>query len=210
LHQIGVALSLYVDDWQKYPVFCNANTLRNKWAPRSVFWDAQILPYAQSNQAVFVCPGQQSTNRDVGVNWSVYDAYKWPWPNGSYGYNACGTGLITFSQLPGFLINLLRGSGLDSTVEWSNGGWRTPTCLPEGSVLVPGDMISMVDYDPTIDDDNDGDYNPFEVYSLTLTGSRHNGRANVVFCDGHVEYALTNYWKDYNVRPRWNYDHQPH
>jgi prepilin-type processing-associated H-X9-DG protein/prepilin-type N-terminal cleavage/methylation domain-containing protein len=210
LHQIGVALRLYVDDFQRYPVFCNAPTLQDKRTPRSAFWDAQILPYAQDNQAIFLCPGQQSTNRDVAVNWSVYDAKELPWPNGSYGYNARGEGQIEVPPPPGALLDGFRGLGLDGTVEWGDGFTRTPICLSEGSVLVPTDMIAVVDYDPTVDDDNDRDYHPIKVYSLTLTGSRHNGRANAAFCDGHVEFPLTNYLKDYSVSPRWNYDHRSH
>jgi len=40
LHQIGIALRLYVDEFRKYPVF-GSPAMTN---PRSNFWDAQILP----------------------------------------------------------------------------------------------------------------------------------------------------------------------
>ena len=96
--------------------------------------------------------------------------------------------------------------GLDNTIVWDS-GYRTLGFVPEGKVAVPDDMIAVVDYNPTIDDDGDGDYHPDGVYGFTLTGSRHNQRANGLFCDGHVEYALTNRWKD---PERWNFDHESH
>ena len=79
----------------------------------------------------------------------------------------------------------------------------------ESEVITPGDMIAVVDYNPTIDDDRDGDFHPDAVYSLTFDGVRHRWRASVVFCDAHVEYAKTNVWKSAGYRARWNYDHQP-
>jgi prepilin-type processing-associated H-X9-DG protein len=80
--------------------------------------------------------------------------------------------------------------------------------LKESMVVAPADMLAVLDYEPAFDDDNDGDYHPDVLYAWTLTGSHHNGRANGVFCDAHVEFARTNAWKA--ARARWNYDHQPH
>lgn len=76
-------------------------------------------------------------------------------------------------------------------------------------MVVPCDMIAVVDYDPRADDDGDGDLHPPAVYTLTLTGARHQGRANVLFCDGHVEYERTNRLTAACARQRWNFDHQP-
>jgi prepilin-type processing-associated H-X9-DG protein len=99
--------------------------------------------------------------------------------------------------------------GLDNTIVWDS-DFRVLGFVTEAKVAVPDDMIAVVDYDPTIDDDGDGDYHPDGVYGLTLTGSRHNQRANGLFCDGHIEYALTNRWKEFRARQRWNFDHQSH
>jgi len=54
------------------------------------------------------------------------------------------------------------------------------------------------------------DLHPDAIYSLTLTGARHCGSANVVFGDAHVEYARTNSLTATNARQHWNFDHQPH
>jgi prepilin-type processing-associated H-X9-DG protein len=55
--------------------------------------------------------------------------------------------------------------------------------------------------------------------NLTVTASfgnflvRHNGKANVLFCDGHIESSkLTSMFEDQSdaALSRWNRDHQPH
>jgi prepilin-type processing-associated H-X9-DG protein len=49
------------------------------------------------------------------------------------------------------------------------------------------------------------------TYGNTLT--RHQGKANVVFCDGHVESPKLQFlFEDTsdNALSRWNRDHQPH
>jgi prepilin-type processing-associated H-X9-DG protein len=40
----------------------------------------------------------------------------------------------------------------------------------------------------------------------------HNQGANVVFCDGHVEYGKQKAWIEPTPKAmiRWNRDHQPH
>jgi prepilin-type processing-associated H-X9-DG protein len=51
------------------------------------------------------------------------------------------------------------------------------------------------------------------VGSTKRTYLRHQGKANVVFCDGHVESpALKSLFVDTNeaALARWNRDHQPH
>ena len=80
--------------------------------------------------------------------------------------------------------------------------------MPETAVKAPSDMIAIVDYAPYTDYAGNGIYYPEDLYTLTFTGAHHNGRANGVFCDAHVEYAKTNVWKA--ARERWNYDHLPH
>jgi len=41
---------------------------------------------------------------------------------------------------------------------------------------------------------------------------RHNGGAQMLFCDSHVEWSKKTNWvkKTNKARRRWNYDHQPH
>jgi prepilin-type processing-associated H-X9-DG protein len=53
-----------------------------------------------------------------------------------------------------------------------------------------------------------GGPNPIRV----LPSGRHGGGANIVFCDGHVEFGRQFQWTnktDY-ARRRWNRDHERH
>lgn len=203
-HQIGLALRLYVDENKAYPIFGDSRRAVAPTDPRSEFWDYNLLPYASGNKSVFICGAMHGTNCDPVVNWSVKDKRAILWPNLSYGYNAAGVGIEESAGLFSS-VNIL---GLSSTLEF--GYSPALKYLPDQNVVAPTDMISVVDYEPTIDDDNDGDYHADAVYALTLTGKRHDGRASTVFCDGHVEFIYTNILRAPQTRIRWNYDHQPH
>jgi prepilin-type processing-associated H-X9-DG protein len=206
LHQVGVALRLYVDEFQKYPAFDERAAV---WPPvqqdpRSSYWDYKLLSYTTSNKGIFLCPATRGTNKDVTMNCAIVDRFGILWPNQSYGYNAIGVGL-SFSDLQ----NPRASLGLSKTLAATVASPMQSSFRRETDVVAPGDMIAVVDYNPTIDDDNDGDFHPDAVYLLTFDGIRHQGRASAVFCDAHVEYAKTNVWRSSGYRLRWNYDHQP-
>ena len=205
-HQIGLALRLYVDENKCYPIFGDSRRAVAPTDPRSVFWDFNLLPYAGGNKSVFICGAMRGTNCDPIINWSIKDSRGVLWPNLSYGYNTAGVGIDSFGGEQG---GGSAGLGLSSTLEI---GFSPPTLkyLPEQNVVAPADMIAVVDYEPTIDDDHDGDFHADAVYALTLTGKRHDGKASTLFCDGHVEFIYTNILKAPQTRIRWNYDHQPH
>jgi prepilin-type processing-associated H-X9-DG protein len=100
-------------------------------------------------------------------------------------------------------------------------GWALGDQLPAGqaesSVVAPGDMIAVSDYNPFANG-----IVPYNLFGCSFTGLRHAGGACVAFCDAHVEYARTNNWgapsfgmpPAYSLNPtarrRWNIDHQPH
>jgi prepilin-type N-terminal cleavage/methylation domain-containing protein/prepilin-type processing-associated H-X9-DG protein len=199
LHQIGVALRLYLDEFKRFPGF--------HYAPyRSNYWDAQVLTYAAGNKGVFLCPGLTGRYASVSNNWNEGPYVRNP--NQSYGYNTYGVGLQ-----PG--QRWISSLGLDMV----SGSAMTARGYPESAIVSPGEMIAIADYDPNIDDDGDGDH-PDCLFAYALTGKHHRGRAVVAFCDAHVEYAKTDAWgaPAYLVhsnitsaaRLRWNNDHQPH
>jgi prepilin-type N-terminal cleavage/methylation domain-containing protein/prepilin-type processing-associated H-X9-DG protein len=197
LHQVGIALRLYLDDFQKYPLFGGlVGGLPNN---RSNLWDFQLAAYARNGQGVFLCPAQTGTNLNVMTNWWFTDSRGTIWPNRSYGYNAWGSwfGFESYGLALGLSSGMLFGR-LDF--------------IPEGQVLAPADMVASIDYNPLRDDDGDGDLHPDWLLNLTLTGERHSRGANGLFCDTHVEFAKTNKWqaRTATARQRWNTDHQPH
>jgi prepilin-type processing-associated H-X9-DG protein/prepilin-type N-terminal cleavage/methylation domain-containing protein len=198
LHQIAVGLRQYVDDFRKYPAFLDLGLGLTNY--RVGYWDYMLLPYVRDNQATFLCPAQFGTNCNFWTNWTCIDALGETWPNRSYGYNAHGTG--------GGPLGFVVGRGLGGSVIFPD----KTLFVAESLVVAPSDMVAVADYDPsTSDDDQDGDLHPDKLYDVTLTGERHSRGANVVFCDGHVEYARTNQWRADTVvaRQRWNNDHRP-
>ncbi len=155
--QIGLALRLYVDDFRKYPAYAWSALTPSPtmYLDRSALWDAAILPYARGNVAVFFCPVIRGTNVNADINWT----YLWNYPgapmpgnlgrllpNRSYGYNSMGTG--TAGGTYGSGHGLSQVFDLEMQPQYLK-------YLPESAVLVPSDMIAVVDYDL------DGSNNPF-------------------------------------------------
>jgi prepilin-type N-terminal cleavage/methylation domain-containing protein/prepilin-type processing-associated H-X9-DG protein len=73
LHQIGLALTMYVGDFHQYPVAA-------EWSGAAFPWyvNQRILPYAGDNHWIFVCPAKETNEQ--------------PFSRFSYGYNAHGSG----------------------------------------------------------------------------------------------------------------------
>ena len=220
LHQLGAALHLYVDDFRRYPAF-NTGVLFPVQM-RAGFWDAQLLPYAAGNKGVFLCAGLTAPRVAVTVsnNWNdirtgaIGGTYHFPHPNESYGFNAWGVGIVgSYPNALSLGLNIASAFMTGPTVGIEKG-------ILDSAVVSPGEMIAIADYDPSYDDDGDGDH-PDALFSYCLTGNHHRGRANVVFCDAHVEYAKTSAWAapgylfrtglhNEAVRMRWNNDHKIH
>jgi prepilin-type N-terminal cleavage/methylation domain-containing protein/prepilin-type processing-associated H-X9-DG protein len=197
LHQIGIALRLYVDDYQKYPTLYDVSV-----GSRAGYWDQRLLNYAGGNIAAFLCPANVRVRRNIYTNW---DSSIPAVPNASYGYNTDGTGQAALEWVWRPCLGLggrLTRSGLHP--------------LPESIVVAPGDMVAVADCDSRLtDDDYDADIYPDlhpEILFPTALVGRHSDGANAVFCDTHVEYAMTSRWivKADFVRQRWNHDHRPH
>src|SRR6516162_3694315 len=77
LHQLGVALKLYTDEFQRYPACAAISSARGQVIS---LWDAALLPYLSNNRDVFSCPA----NKDA-PKWTNNPAQ--PRRNSSYGYN---------------------------------------------------------------------------------------------------------------------------
>ncbi|HZL14330.1 MAG TPA: H-X9-DG-CTERM domain-containing protein [Verrucomicrobiae bacterium] len=121
---------------------------------------------------------------------------------GSYSYNAYGILHRTISAN-------------DSTNALGLLGHYNPvsdafTPIAESEVSVPSEMMAM-------GDSFNGSF-IFERDSLNKEGNeneltRHQGKANVVFCDGHVESPTLQFlFEDTSdaALSRWNRDHLPH
>jgi len=191
LRQVGLALNLYTGEFRKYPLCADVDSTR----PGSVvsLWDGKLLPFVAESRKVFVCPADKSPSA-----WTNTTGL--PQRNPCYGYNMAGSG-----RYPASAASL----GLDGGF---NRGYSTGRYLAENQVRVPSDMIAAGDCKPKT---GGGDYDLDDLFPINLLielAARHNRGENMVFCDGHVEYARHAAWlrKTEGARQRWNNDHQPH
>ena len=186
LHQIGVALKLYADESQSYPV----------WQDR-IYWDARLLPMAANNRALFLCPGVRPT-----PTWTNNPVT--PSVNPCYGYNVSGTAAYGgstpvlgldggFKKVPVYLKETELHAPGDMIA--------IADCTPTNITTHAGDGDAD---DPVI-------ISPSNLL-WELAAGHHNQSANVAFCDAHVESAKVRLWlaKTEQARRRWNNDHLPH
>ena len=87
----------------------------------------------------------------------------------------------------------------------------------ESFVESPAEMIAAGDVEPSFIKGIDlfsssGYFDPLSTNNSRWPGKSHNGQANMVFCDGHVESARQTNWVSSSdaARRRWNNDHAPH
>ncbi len=199
LHQLGIKLQSFLANNHGYPVVLAA---RNSEEPG--MWDEQ-LEQVESGisatngqfryQGIWLCPS---------VVWSAQNNN-----HQSYAYNAFG--VILSTSLRGADARSLGWLGLAG----HDGGPQSTNWIPiaESEVLVPSDMIAIGDSFPG-----------FSILITPTSGlagfakagnvfSRHSGKGNVMFCDGHVESPKLKYLFEDNTDAalsRWNRDHQAH
>jgi len=178
LRQSGLALSLYLDEFKRFPIGYYPRPANNfDWYSGS--WIDFLLPYAGGSTGIFQCPSPRLGDRWTGL---------------SYAYNNFGTDLRNILPVPLSALGLAYLGDADTRV-------------PESRVRVPSDMVAI--------GDGPGQLFPYSVIeAMTAPGvdDAHNGGANAVFCDGHVEYGKLRSWfkADDAHRRRWNNDNEPH
>ena len=209
VRQIGVALHQSVSDNQFYPLYIDTVTNMSGQAT-IVSWNDELARQLGQNpkainywfSGVFACPGISAKDR--------------PYLPGSYGYNVWGIG---FS---------LDSLGL--------GGTHGPTLTPDGvtfelvkppvresTVVAPSEMMAIGDgFHGSGNKITCGDAFLWRHDATLFFGrgtntaaanARHQGKANVGFCDGHVESpSLKHLFEDTSdtALSRWNRDHLPH
>jgi prepilin-type N-terminal cleavage/methylation domain-containing protein/prepilin-type processing-associated H-X9-DG protein len=120
LRQIGIALRLYVDDFDKYPLALIHVTFAGNYV------DDLLSPYLGGNRKVFRCPADR--------DWSAFLSF---W--NAYAYNPDGTANNWFG---------LGLAGKRTYIPELDEFHVLPT--PESQVLVPSDMIAIGDGDSHI------------------------------------------------------------
>ena len=217
LHQIGLGLMMYVDDHHAYPIFTFD---QGGFLVPLGFWHERLQPYTRTDWTndLYRCPsykGLTLPGNNIGD------------PLGSYGYNANGA-QFAFSRL-GLGGYLAEPNRQDSAV-----------AIRESAVTTPADMIALGDANlmwllspvlktyygingPT----TYSGYARLDLNSwlrstapgfggsagiLRASHARHNGKLEIMLCDGHVEGARTDklFEKSEASLRRWNNDNKPH
>jgi prepilin-type processing-associated H-X9-DG protein/prepilin-type N-terminal cleavage/methylation domain-containing protein len=232
LRSIGQALVGYVQQYRAYPCCVGGD---NHFA----IWPVRLRPLLGGNQDVFYCPSQDERCRwekvytsgpragledtvfgyellERGIDWQRYF---------SYGYNWMGASFRTSGQTGEIRDGTHRGLGMfadsrgDHYVNPHASGASVAGHLVASRVKVPSEMIAITD--STADGNFDYLVNPMSDYKKVgeWPGKVHGGGANVLFCDGHVEWYLQtelaleageeNQPAGLLIRRMWNNNHEP-
>jgi prepilin-type N-terminal cleavage/methylation domain-containing protein/prepilin-type processing-associated H-X9-DG protein len=207
LRQIGIASSLYMDEYRQYP-----GDLSIAYGFYYV-WPVRLLSQMSKNRQVFYCPAAiYNSAWDTNVNKTLggigADGKYDPFGIGkhtrfSLGYNDWGLDLRHNPQL-----------GLGGDVD----GNAFKGVVTESMVVSPSQMIMIGDVKApkeaaTINCGADIDPTDNSSAHSQWPSNRHNYRTDLVFADGHVEAVRRHDLIDPRNRvwrTCWNNDHQPH
>jgi prepilin-type N-terminal cleavage/methylation domain-containing protein/prepilin-type processing-associated H-X9-DG protein len=215
MHQIGLALTIYVGDYKVYP-----NCLSP--GPNYYVWQPRLLTYMGNNRNAFFCPAALSQAAwDTNLNSTL----------------APVVGENLKEDYFGILTGGANSQGSRFSLGYNDWGLSrdNPSCLGMGgdvggnqvkdsTVTHPSDMIAVADvrsdtpagqiqFSANTTPPTDWTQGQDPTWHPQVPCNRHNYRTDVLFADGHVEEPLrsdvinpnNNYW-----RSRWNNDNQPH
>lgn len=196
LRQLGITLISFAHDNEHYPAREYLDTSISRFITYG--WPAYLLPYMSSNTAVFRCP-------------STGSEFDWPTNRSPKGYPFpfnidTGTSRFSYGYNQWAVANV-GGYGL---------GGAPGSEVPASKVLNPAEMIAIGDSDGNGFADGDISFHrlgmPGGPQPIWPPGTRHKAGANIVFCDGHVEWAKQSKWTERadDVARRWNNDNKPH
>jgi prepilin-type N-terminal cleavage/methylation domain-containing protein/prepilin-type processing-associated H-X9-DG protein len=219
LRQLGHAMQLFVGDNHAYPLESNPDFDKGSYPNHYDFWilalDHELGFENNSHSAdfedkgIWKCPAAFEPSdwlpnlNNTGDGKTVYV---------SYGYNGCGMGMSASTDTNSF--------GLGEQYKWKK---PNPTVLPvsESEIVSPSEMMAVGD--GFMGHDNmllGGESRIWRTYYVPLSlkpnskdFSRHQGKLNIVFCDGHVESPTLQFlFSDTSdtALNRWNRDHLPH
>ncbi len=217
LRQLGVALNMYVGDYDKYPgnaAMYSGGEFQGFWAtglnwlkpylggeynPDDLVGASQVY-WADGHRTVFSCPavGPRYYPGLFGASGlSVYSL--------DYGYNELGT------EWEDGRLRL----GLGYTIQvtgYADGGFGPlgpRSYVTHGDVRDPPEMIAIGDGANWLSPNAPGGILNFTKGTVTAP---HGSGANIVFCDGHVFYGKRERWAGVPAVEwrQWNNDNQPH
>jgi len=216
LRQLGLALQEFKADHNYYPPFLDpSDHSENRYWKNALGYEMGIhTNTAYFPKGVWHCP---AAHRPSNAIWNLHGEVGYD----DYGYNANGLGpWISTNGSLGLAQHWLPGLPDNPPIPTAH--------VSESEVVNPSEMFAVGDAffgGPTIIEDgvnilgraSDGwvsSHRPFpDPDSTQRSYARHQGMANVVFCDGHVESPTLQYLfvdTSDEALSRWNRDHQPH
>jgi prepilin-type processing-associated H-X9-DG protein/prepilin-type N-terminal cleavage/methylation domain-containing protein len=207
LKQLGLALRLYVDDFQCYPTDSTpweigaAGFLGKAWEDFLGPYVTAKYNYDSAFGRVFQCTEFSYMSGARNRWWGHW------WPL-TYAYNSVGTS--DQNREPRLGLGAVLPQGVPAMPK--------ANFTQESVVRAPGDMLAMGDLNQP--DGNGLTSDSFQICGrvpggpswVYWPGRAHSGGANMVFCDGHSEYARQTNWMTPTIsaRRRWNNDNEPH
>src|SRR5437867_7972984 len=135
LHQLGLALSMYVDDFRKYPLaVINRRGLGFADEGRLKDWQMALSPYLAHSEKIFQCT--EMARPPVTIAYGIGDAAPRVTTtlSGCYGYNSFGTAPNAPVRSLGLGSAVVDGREILELYE-----------VPESTVKIPSDMIAPGD-----------------------------------------------------------------
>ena len=212
MRQLGITLQSFVTDNNFYPLAINPNSDAVTWEI-ALHNEISVLENRRANVSTWLHQGV----------WKCPSALPSPvlpktWDYLNYGYNVYGISSQTNTN----------SLGLGGHYVWKGSRLSAPP-VNESEIASPSEMIAIGDGfvggGGVVDD---GGWTLLRTYgpaglfhppadnyaaSTRRAYSRHQGKANVVFCDGHVESPTLQFlFEDTSdtALVRWNRDHLPH
>jgi len=208
VRQLGQAIQEFVSDNHVYPLDTNPDFDKGKYPNHYDFWNIALEhelgkessshDVSFDSKGIWKCPSL-TRPADYPSNQEYY----------SYGYNTYG---ILGAKGDTNSLGIGRQFGMSKV---------SAPPVPESEIASPSEMMAL----------GDGFYGngksvyvtsgllgrstnfPLLIPATTEPHLRHEGKANVVFCDGHVESPTLQFlFTDTSnaALSRWNRDHQPH
>jgi prepilin-type processing-associated H-X9-DG protein/prepilin-type N-terminal cleavage/methylation domain-containing protein len=219
LRQMGLAATMYINEWKHYP----GHIARHAAGGEFAVWPTRLRKYMNGNQGVFRCPSQTTefewTTGGTTPPVAILSDTGYGYNEGeslllrssgkfSYGYNDWGAyDTVTVPHQ--------RGLGGDL---WN----PTSRELKATMVRNPTEMIHIADNLP----DGDWDFNIDPRNLREAPSPLHKGGSNVLWCDGHVTWKHQKELVLFDLRnpnikyppgsppwnqiaPQWNNDNKP-
>ena len=219
LHQMGVALQMYVhDDQNQYPRYLGPAgrsggdaTAKGGRAVGLVYWSSKLFPYYPLNwtNSSFQCPGYGGQISGPYQKDAIDRL-------GSYAYNADGVGLDGLYGSPNYPLHEFFGLGPVMFWKDAHGNFVPP--VSEAEVSVPSEMLAICDSlmkkdSAMVGGDDFGQCGHLVSSDLAAASYvlPHGKNYNLLLCDGHVSAMSPSLlFSPSNSAAMWNYDHKPH